>query len=423
MNLEFESFDSFQDLWRTGGFYTPPGEEKPYEEPVVLSRVIDAVNTSDYSIWIPRVINEVIKEAVEPMLIGESLLQKIPYTPGQQINIGALNAIADDFRMGEMEEYPEVSINMTEGTSIATIGKYGCAVKFSEEILRYSSYPIIDLHIRAVTRAMARYKEENIFKLITEVGEVAFDNVTPGDAIYGVTTGRAFKGAANGSITMDDIFDAMRQVMRQGFMPNTLIMHPMTWFMFVKDPTLRAFALNSGGGTFFATWNGNPAEQHNPWPNMNGMGVGKGGFIVPSESETQTPSARTLYPHTQNTSANLPSYFGFPLTIIVTPFMNYNVSTDLTDIIVCDKNELGYMVVDESLQVSDWTDPRNDIYKIKLRERYSLAIANEGQGVAAIKNVKVSPGNQVVLPATVTMPMEDTELDEIDKDTAIFSGS
>jgi len=424
MNLKFEDYAHFRSMWKSGGVYVPPGEDTPAENPISLGqaldslptgfhddRIDDAVNSTDHSVWIPRVINEVIKEAVEPILIGEKLLQKVPFTPGQIINIGALGAISGQFHMGEAEEYPEVSVQLGEGTMIATVGKYGAAIKFTPEILRYSSYPVIDIHTRAVARAMARAKEEEIFGLITNIGQTVFDNVTPTSSEIGSTTGRGLNGLANGSITMDDLFDAMRQVMANGFLPNTMIMHPFTWFMFVKDPILRAFALNNGGGTFFASWSGNPAETHNPWGNFGGQGLGSGAFTHPGGGASGVAATPKMdLPHTQQTSAVLPSYFSgiAPLNIIVTPFMPYDTENDLTDIILCDRNELGYFIVDETLQISDWTDPRNDMYKIKMRERYSLAIANEGQAVGVIRNVKVNPGNQIVPYIQVNMDADGT---------------
>ena len=52
------------------------------------------------------------------------------------------------------------------------------------------------------------------------------------------------------------------------------------------------------------------------------------------------------------------------------------------------------------VHVFDWNfdDPRVDIRKIKLRERYGIGILNEGKAIAVLKNVHVVP-NEVVLPA------------------------
>ena len=33
------------------------------------------------------------------------------------------------------------------------------------------------------------------------------------------------------------------QLLMQGFIPDTLLVHPLTWLQFVKDPVMREFAI------------------------------------------------------------------------------------------------------------------------------------------------------------------------------------
>ena len=42
-----------------------------------------------------------------------------------------------------------------------------------------------------------------------------------------------------------------------------LTKHPMTWIMWLQDPVMREFAIQAGGGSFFANFTGNPAAQIN----------------------------------------------------------------------------------------------------------------------------------------------------------------
>ena len=58
---------------------------------------------------------------------------------------------------------------------------------------------------------------------------------------------------------VDDIFEMYAQLLLQGFVPDTMLVHPMAWLMWVKDPVLREFAIQSGGGAFFAQFTGNAA--------------------------------------------------------------------------------------------------------------------------------------------------------------------
>jgi hypothetical protein len=69
--------------------------------------------------------------------------------------------------------------------------------------------------------------------------------------------------------------------------------------------------------------------------------------------------------------------------------MPYTASTQRTDIVLCDSNELGLLVVDEELTTDEWTDPARDIKKIKMRERYGLAVMNDGRGIGLMKGIRV----------------------------------
>jgi hypothetical protein len=205
---------------------------------------------------------------------------------------------------------------------------------------------------------------------------------------------------------MDDLFDAYGQVMSQGFMPDTLLMHPLTWVMFVKDAQLRAFVQANGGGTFFANWTGNPAGRA-PWD--GGMGVASGQNILPGQTATGgtaphggTVSTLLQYPQNINSAPVLPTYFSVPLRIIVSPFVPFDPRRKLTDLYLFDSNELGVLVVDEDITTEEWNDPKVDIRKIKLRERYAIAMLQEGQAIATIKNVHVVP-NEIILPAQSTI--------------------
>ena len=187
---------------------------------------------------------------------------------------------------------------------------------------------------------------------------------------------------------MDDLFDAYGHVLMQGFTPDVLLMHPLTWVMFVKDPTLRAFALQSGGGTFFAGWNGDPRTRFNPWAaaSQGGLGTGTGANLVqgPSGNSTGTAasntaaSALTAFSQTLNSSPQIPSYFPFPLRIVVSPLVPFDPVRKVSDIYLFDSSELGVLVVDEDVTTDEFDDPSVDIKKIKLRERYGIGILNEG---------------------------------------------
>lgn len=391
MDFEIKDAKQLEFLWHNNGLLEDGSEER-----ITLK---DALSVPNAPMLMPKVISNIVKEAQEPLLVGTSLLQRINYSYGQTITFPAVGAlVAADIAEGQ--EYPERSLQMGGSTVTANIGKSGVAVKVTDEMIRYSQFDVIGMHLRAAGRALARHKEIKIFNLIRAMGVPVFDNLNPTRSIKGVCTGRDLSGAGNGSVTMDDLFDAYAQIITQGFFPNTLLMHPLTWVMFVKDATLRAFVMQNGGGTFFATWTGNPAARA-PWDNsgQGGLGMSSGQDIMPGGNAAgMTPTPLLGYPQTLNSGPVLPSYFNVPFTIIVSPFVHYDPRRKLTDIYMFDASELGVLIVDEEVMTEEFDDPRVDIRKIKLRERYGLGVLNEGKAIATLKNVHVVP-NEVVLPA------------------------
>jgi len=393
METRIEDAKYYQFIFQNNGV-SPDGSAR--------MKIEDMIATQTASQWMPKVISNIVKESMEPILVGTRLLQRLNYSYGQVITFGAMGAMtAADIPEGG--EFPERSVQPGGATVQATVGKSGLAVKFTDEMIRYSQFDVMGLHLREAGRALARHKELKIFNMIRNMGVKVFDNVSPTASIKGVTTGRDLTGSGNGSITMDDVFDTFAQVMVQGFVPDTLLMHPLTWIMFVKDPVLRTFAINSGGGTFFAGWTGNPNQVS--WMNSlrGGMAGGAGQNIVPGGNAAGLSATEVEGYHPQMDSAPvLPNYLGLPFRIIVSPFVYFDPRRMLTDIYVFDSNELGALVVDEEVRTDEWTDPRNDIRKVKLWERYGLAMFHEGQQAAVIKNVHVVP-NEIVLPARTSI--------------------
>lgn len=413
--MELNDWTEFKWIWENNGYREP--EVGPNSERLEIK---DALSTTHAPLLFPKVVNRIIKEAGEPILVGTSLLDEVRYKYGQVISFPAIGALsAADIPEGG--EYPEVSLDMGGGTVTASIGKVGLAVKLTEEMQRYSQYDVMSMHLRALGRAMARHKEKKIFNFIRAMGVTVFDNLNPARSFLGVTHGRNMHGVANGSVIVDDIFDCWGQIVTQGYTPNTLLMHPLTWVMFVKDPTLRAFAMQNGGGVFLATWNGNPAGRA-PWGDK--VGVSGGQNITPSTTpdgqnapHSQTGSTLLSYPQNITSAPKLPSYMNIPLLIVVSPFVFFDARRRLTDIYMFDRSELGALVVDEPLNTGKWEDPARDLLKVKARERYGVVMYAEGQACGVMRNVFVRP-NEVVLPAQATLEVS-SQIQPINPSTPI----
>ena len=77
------------------------------------------------------------------------------------------------------------------------------------------------------------------------------------------------------------------------------------------------------------------------------------------------------------------------LDVVISSQIGFNPRNKTTDMYVIDSNELGTLVVDEPICTEEFDNPRIDIRKIKIRERYGIAIEHEGQQIGSLLNVSV----------------------------------
>ena len=364
-------YENADKIWRHNGYENTEDQFDPSkkDQKIGFKELVDALSTPDASILIGKVVSNIVKEAIEPLLVGTSLLHTIRFSAGQQITFPAAGAFtAEDIPEGG--EYPERKLEVA-GTVTAFIGKSGVKVRITDEMLRYSQYDVMSMHIRAAGRALARHKETKIFNMLRNEGVAIFDN-NIGNL---KTSGRDSGGVGNGTITLDDLLVMYSKIVTRGFVPNALLMSPLGWLLFARDPVLRAFGF-ANGGPMFGPMQGQPGLAKSWY--QGGLNVG------PIAS---APYAATTY-------ANVPNMFPSPLKIIVSPFLSYTAAAGATpaktDIIMADTNELGIIVIDEDVTNEEWDDPNRDIRTIKFRERYGLGILNEGKAIAIAKNVSIT---------------------------------
>jgi hypothetical protein len=405
-----ETNRSFIDTWKNNGWNEVVSER---------FEISDLIATPNATHWLPQVIEEIVREPVEPLTIIPSILDRVNYTSGLRITLPAIGAIvADDIAEGQ--PYPETQLQIAPGSQTITVGKSGVAFKISEEMIKHSMFDIVNLHLMAGRKALDRHKEVKGFNYITGMGVELFNNRTPTTSVHGVCTGRAIDGSGNGSMRMEDLIKAYAHVMFQGFIPNALILHPLTWAMWMADPVLRIIAMNTGN---MGAWFNNPnvARQSLPWQNSSqarrGRSGGFGQYTPGGNAASATATALTAMDPTLSSRPSIPGYFPFPLQTIVTPFAPYNVANNTCDIIICDLNSLGALVVEEDVSVDEWDDKSVDMTKYKLREKYSFAVYDEGLGIGVMKNIPVK-ANEIALPMQATISGAGS-LSEISASTAI----
>lgn len=337
----------------------------------------DAIATPDVSLLLPRVVTQIAKEAVEPVLSLTPLLRTLRFTAGTSMTFPAMSAMSGVQDMGETDEYPELIGPRFAGSVTAKMGKVGAALRISEEMLRYSQWDVMSMMIQGAGKAMARHKEVKVANLILDNAQVSFDNDSPNNSDNGATTGRDINGNFNDTLRMDDIFVVYADLVNDGFIPNTILGNAAGWLIFARDPSMRAFNFLHASGPLWKTPSGSNTQ---PW-----QGGEQG-------QEWQTPVTAANLRHSSTLQTPVPSMFPVPLSFIVSPFITYTPATRKTDLVICDRDELGLMVVDEELTTDQWDDPARDIRRMKFRERYGFCILNEGEAIRKIANVSTNRG-------------------------------
>jgi hypothetical protein len=405
-------FNDFKHAWRNGGL-RPDGSRMSMK---------DALAMWESPLYIPKIVNNAVQEAVEPLLIATGMLQKIAYQPGTMIDLPVMGAVDGDFDVGEEESFPELRVAYGPGSQVGKIGKQGVAVRFTEEVLRYSQFDVITMSVVQAGRALARNKEEKIFNMWYRVATTTHDNADPDNSAFGTTTGRDLTGAQNGTITMDDVFEMFAAIMHNSYNPDMLLLHPLTWLMFVQDAQLRAFAQANQSAFFGSQWTGNPGR--NDFASMqNGEGVSGGANRYhPNQGTVEAQAALAAngldqFSNNLDSAPVLPFYAGMSFRVIVSPFVPYDATANTTTIMMADSTQLGFYVEDHPIQTTEWTDPETDILKIKLKERFTLRERNRGLGIAVAKNVVVA-ANQIILPAQSTISI-DGSIPALDRNSAI----
>lgn len=382
-----------------------------------VTRNRDAVNVSEIRPFLEKSMEIMIREPVEPLMVVSSLFNRVMAKGlSHKIVAGAMGSVyASD--IGESQPYPEVNFQIGGGVQTAWIGKSGIGAAFSDEALRYSTWDIMAMNLRLMGQAMVRHKEAKAIGFLRSLGTVYFDNANPTESIFGVLTGRGPDMAGNGTLAMEDLFRAIAHSSEEGFIFDTMLMHPLSYLQGSMDPVMRNMMMAHGGGSYFQAWQGNPGPR-DPWSNgmIGASGPSVGRSIIPggaASGESATPLASR--PQNATSAPTLPSYFPWRMNIVVSPLVPYDPDNDLADIYLLSSGNVGLHLVDEELTSVQWREESTETVKVKLRERYGYAVMHEGHGVGLLKNVKVGRNWFDGTLTATTMEV----VSEIDPDTAV----
>ena len=315
--------------------------------------VREAFASPDAAILFPKIISRTLKEAAEPQLLVTPLLSTVRLGKGRSLEFPAVNAI-QAAEIPEGQEYPEQALAFAKQIE-GKVSKKGVKLAFTEEVITDSLWDIVGLHVRAAGRAMARLKEQIALSRFKDAATVVFDNDS---GAYDDTTGKGFTGAANGTITWDDIVDMAAVLMAEKHIPTDFILHPLMWSVFLKDNIFHAGGAASAVGT---SWGYRP----------------------------QSPDA----------ALNATAPMG--LNVLVSPFVSFTAKSGATaaksDLFLIDRNEVGTLLVKDDMTTDQFDDPSRDIRQLKMKERYDIVMLGDGEGITVAKNVSLARNYEVQL--------------------------
>jgi len=396
----------YADAWMNNGWSDTLGGRLEFK---------DFMATSNAQYWLPKTVEEIVREPVEPLTIIPKIMDRVEARNGARITFPAVGSLVA-YDLAEGQAYPEQQLNISPGTMTVNIGKTGLAFKISEEMRRNSQFDVINMHLRQARQALDRHKEVKGMNMISGMGTTLFDNKTPATAVYGVCTGRDITGSGNGSCTMEDLVKAYSFIMMQGFRPDTILVNPMTWSMWMADPLMQAIVKNTGRGNWFQPTN--MPQSSRPWDNASQGGLGKSSgrqYTPGNNAASASASSGSDIDQTLTSAPQIPGYFPEPLNVIVSPFVPYDYDNDLADIMLFDSKNLGALLVEEDVMMDEWEDKSVDLTKIKLRERYDFGIYHDGLGIGVLRNVPTEP-NRIAMPVEPTV----TGLSEISSTSSVL---
>ena len=317
----------------------------------------EAFGSPDAAILFPKVISRTLKEAAEPQLLVTPLLSVVRLGKGRSLEFPAVNAI-QAAEIPEGQEYPEQALAFAKQIE-GKVSKKGVKLAFTEEVIADSLWDIVGLHVRAAGRAMARLKEQIALSRFKDAATVVFDN-DGGTA----TTGRGIDGAANDTVTWDDVIDMAAVLMAEKHIPTDFILHPLMWSVFLKDAIF-----HTGGSA---------AAVNTSW-----------GYR----------------PQSEGAALNATAPMG--LNVIVSPFVSFTAKNGNTpaksDLFLIDRNEVGTLLVKDDMSTDQFDDPSRDIRQMKMKERYDIVMLGDGEGITVAKNVSLARNYEVTVTNQVTL--------------------
>ena len=333
----------------------------------------ESLTTTDAMQLMPKIIEGKLLEASEPAYLGTNFFTTVNVDGGNSA-VYVIPVVGELYahEVGEGQKYKneDLDYNTVEDATLEVrVKKIGVKVSITEEAIADSSWDILGINVSKMGKAMARYKEEQIFNTFSDGCHTIFDNrLRTQDKSLG-TTGLDENGEFNDTLSVEDFLDATMALMAKGYNPSDAIFHPLTWVVFARNSML-------GNGLSFGALGGNNIS---PWGTIQGT---PGPFGLQNNGNGQK-----LIMRPEQVQNRLP----VPMTVNFSPFVKFNKEDKTFDMYILDRSEVGVIVQREGLSTDNWTNPETDVRLLKAKERYGIGLLNNGQAINVIKGIAVAP--------------------------------
>jgi hypothetical protein len=338
-----------------------PTGNRPKSAPSISMK--EAVHTADFKILFPKVVSDTLQLPQEPMFVGQNLIARTIQVDGARVmefpEMGALRAYEISDTQEPPEQDPAFSKNITE----IRVRRFGLKLELSNELVEESQWDVLGLMIQNAGNALRRKKEELIWNEYELRAQNMFDNSSTNTAKW--TRGKAANGITqNASFDHEDLLDMIAALGANGYQASDIVLHPLAWSIWAKDPFLRFQLLHQGGvGQTFGQPVGTGADQH------------------------------------------ASAYVPFNLNVVVTPFQTVSLaanpgtgtatgSANYTTITVLDRQQSMLILQRQPVKTVSFENPVRDLQTIAFHEKYGLAVLNGGRSATTAKNIKLTTNYQ-----------------------------
>ena len=362
-----------------------------------------------------------MKSRIVPQrLISQNLFETIPYA-GSAINvtIRTLGGVEVE-EVPEGGKYPETSSAVSDQAYrlFLEIKKYGAKVAGTRELLESDNWGIFAYTVKSLADELLNKKESLCIKMLNEMaGYTLKDNANASSVELGSCTGRGIDGKQNGALGIDDIMEILAWMEMRGYLADTIMIHPFAWALWARDTEIREVMMGNGvqyvpQGSPAPGWDPMPwGALGQPWGKYGGAGTqslipatanqagntswnavdpiyGKLGIGTGYNWPNLTPFGATYYTTPKNVDR--------PFKILVTPLVPYykiaagaGAGKYACNIIFADSRKGGLILQKENPTMEQWSDIEREINYIKIRERYGMALQDQGRAVAVARNVVI----------------------------------